>query len=93
MPPLHRSAGLVPAECEDPRVADSAVNRQEILDRRTIARRKARLCKIVLALPDTTVTGDQHLSLFYKKKRFGYYLDDRRGDAGRVTLSSRQITV
>ncbi|RPI05568.1 MAG: MmcQ/YjbR family DNA-binding protein, partial [Actinobacteria bacterium] len=69
-------------------MADSAVNDQEIVDRRTIARRKARLCKIVLALPDTTVTGDQHLSLLYKKKRFGYCLDDHHGD-GIVALSCK----
>lgn len=67
---------------------DRAVNDQALVDRRTIARRKARLRKIVLALPDTTVTGDQHLSLFYKAKRFGYYLDDHHGD-GVVGLSCK----
>jgi hypothetical protein len=60
----------------------------EVVDRRTIARRKARLRKLVLALPDTEVSGDQHLSLFYKAKRFGYYLDDHHGD-GKVALACK----
>ena len=58
------------------------------VDRRTIARRRARLTKMVLALPGTTVEGDQHLSLACKGKKFGYYLDDHHGD-GVVALSCK----
>jgi phosphoribosylglycinamide formyltransferase-1 len=60
----------------------------KVVDRRTIARRRARLTKIVLALPGATVEGQQHLSLAYKGKKFGYYLDDHHGD-GIVGLSCK----
>lgn len=60
----------------------------KIVDRRTIARRRARLTNIVLALPAATAEGDQHLSFAYKGKKFGYYLDDHHGD-GMVALSCK----
>ena len=64
------------------------MNELRVVDRRTIARRRARLTKIVLALPCATVEGLQHLSLAYKGKKFGYYLDDHHGD-GIVGLSCK----
>ena len=64
------------------------MNEPKVVDRRTIARRRARLTEIVLALPGATVEGQQHLSLAYKGKKFGYYLDDHHGD-GIVGLSCK----
>jgi hypothetical protein len=60
----------------------------QLVDRRTIARRRKRLVGMVEELPEAEVTGDQHLSLFVKKKRFGYYLDDHHGD-GRIALTCK----
>jgi hypothetical protein len=56
--------------------------------RATVAKRRARLVKLVTALPEAAATGDQHLSLEVRGKRFGYYLDDHHGD-GRVALNCK----
>jgi hypothetical protein len=64
----------------------------DLVDRREVARRRKRLVKIVEALPEARVEGGgtngQHLSLFVRKTRFGYYLDDHHGD-GRIALNCK----
>jgi hypothetical protein len=59
-----------------------------LASRATIAKRRARFVKLVTALPEATATGDQHLSLEVRGKRFGYYLDDHHGD-GRIALNCK----
>ncbi|MEK6301373.1 MAG: MmcQ/YjbR family DNA-binding protein [Acidobacteriota bacterium] len=55
-----------------------------------IARRRARVVALVESLPEATVvaSGNQHLSLEVRGKRFGYYLDDHHGD-GRVAINCK----
>jgi hypothetical protein len=60
----------------------------KLVGRGVIAKRRARLVQLVESLPEGSVTGDQHLSLFVKGKRYGYYLDDHHGD-GRVALACK----
>jgi hypothetical protein len=60
----------------------------KLVSRAQIAKRRARLVKLVESLPEGSVSGDQHLSLFVKGKRYGYYLDDHHGD-GRVALTCK----
>jgi hypothetical protein len=60
----------------------------ELVGAAEIRRRRARLIQLVEELPDATAPGDQHLSLFVRKKRFGYLTEDHHGD-GRLALSCR----
>jgi hypothetical protein len=60
----------------------------KLANRATIAKRRARLVRLVESLPEGSVSGDQHLSLFVKGKRYGYYLDDHHGD-GRIALNCK----
>jgi hypothetical protein len=39
-----------------------------------------RIAAIVADLPEATCTGDRHLALAVRGKKFGYYLDDHHGD-------------
>jgi phosphoribosylglycinamide formyltransferase-1 len=59
-----------------------------LVNRSTIAKRRARLVRLVESLPEGSISGDQHLSLFVRGKRYGYYLDDHHGD-GRVALACK----
>jgi hypothetical protein len=65
-------------------------NTSSRVNRSVIARRRARIVALVESLPEAavTATGDQHLSLEVRGKRFGYYLDDHHGD-GRVALNCK----
>jgi hypothetical protein len=58
--------------------------------RSVVARRRLRIVALAESLPEATVTasGNQHLSLEVRGKRFGYYLDDHHGD-GRVALNCK----
>jgi hypothetical protein len=60
----------------------------ELVGAPEIRRRRQRVGELVGELPDATVSGDQHLSLFVRKKRFGYLLEDHHGD-GRLSLACR----
>ena len=60
----------------------------ELVGRSEITKRRRRLLKLVEDLPETSAPGDQHLSLFVGKKRFGYVLEDHHGD-GRLALACR----
>ncbi len=42
--------------------------------------RRERLITIVAELPEATATGNTHLALTVRGKKFGYYLDDHHGD-------------
>lgn len=63
-----------------------------IIDRPTIAQRRARLVDLVVALPEAAVegaaTGEGHLGLVVRRKRLGWYLDDHHGD-GIVAISAK----
>ena len=39
-------------------------------------------------MPEATATGEQHLRLDVRGKRFGYYLDDHHGDS-RIALTCK----
>jgi hypothetical protein len=60
----------------------------ELVDAAEVGRRRRHLTGLVEELPETSVTGDEHLSLFVRKKRFGYLLEDHHGD-GRLSLACR----
>ncbi len=51
----------------------------------TKVRRRERILKLALALPEVRVEGDQHLGFSVRGKRFAWYVDDHHGD-GRVAL-------
>jgi len=59
------------------------------LDAAAVAERRQRVVASVTGLPDATTEGSRseqpHLSLFVRKKRFGYLLEDHHGD-GRLAL-------
>jgi hypothetical protein len=46
-----------------------------------LARRWERVVALVESLPEARVTGEDHLSLEVRGKRFAWLLDDHRGDA------------
>jgi len=52
--------------------------------------RRRRVISLVESLPDASAVpgGDRHLSLEVRGRRFGYFLDDHRGD-GRVALNCK----
>ncbi len=58
------------------------------LTRVQTSRRKARVMTLVESLPEASVTGDRHLSLEVRGRRFGWLLDDHHGD-GRLALNLR----
>ena len=59
------------------------------LTRREVAKRRARIVRIVRALPEATITEHgRHLSLDVRGKRFGWYLEDHHGD-GRLALNCK----
>jgi hypothetical protein len=60
----------------------------ELVGAAEVRRRRQRVRELVDELPATSVTGDQHLSLYVRKKRFGYLLEDHHGD-GRLSLACR----
>jgi len=41
---------------------------------------RERIAAIAAELPETTCTGDRHLTFAVRRKTFGYYLDDHHGD-------------
>ena len=51
----------------------------------TLESRRAKVVRIVTALPEAEATGGQHLKFSIRKKSFGYFLDDRHGD-GKVAI-------
>jgi phosphoribosylglycinamide formyltransferase-1 len=54
----------------------------------TTRRRRDRLTKICVALPEVTVRDGPHLAYMVRGKIFGYHLDDHHGD-GRVSVLTK----
>ncbi len=52
--------------------------------------RRARIRRIVLALPGAAVEGERHLGFSVRGRRFGWYVEDHHGD-GRVALHCKAI--
>jgi hypothetical protein len=51
------------------------------LTRREVARRRARVVRLVVKLPEATpIEHGTHLSLEVRGKRFGWYLEDHHND-------------
>ena len=59
------------------------------LTRREVAKRRARVVRLVEKLPETTVTqSGTHLSLEVRGKRFGWYLENHHND-GELALNCK----
>ncbi len=56
----------------------------------TVARRRARVTEIVLALPGAAVEGERHLGFSVRGRRFAWYVEDHHGD-GRIALHCKAL--
>lgn len=50
------------------------------MNQATLDKRKQKLRELVEALPESVITGENHLKFEVRRKSFGYFLNDHHGD-------------